>query len=106
MNLMDTREIDPPAADRPGESRRGARVRGLGREDLTVLALFAITALLILASGWISPSLGSWSQARAIVVVSTFVMVVGFGQQTVILTGGLDLSVAAVMTASAVLLFS
>jgi ribose/xylose/arabinose/galactoside ABC-type transport system permease subunit len=33
-------------------------------------------------------------------------MVVGFGQQTVILTGGLDLSVPAVMTTGAVLLFS
>jgi ribose transport system permease protein len=39
-------------------------------------------------------------------VLSTFVMVVGFGQQTVILTGGLDLAVPAVMTLGAVLTFS
>ena len=106
MKLIETREIDQPAADHPGDSRRGASTRRVSREDLTALALFAITGLLIIASGWISPSLGSWSQARAILVLSTFVMVVGFGQQTVILTGGLDLSVPAVMTTGAVLLFS
>jgi ribose transport system permease protein len=84
----------------------GARRWRIGNEDLGALALFVLTALLILASGWISPALGSWNQARAIVVLSTFVMVVGFGQQTVILTGGLDLSVASMMTLGAVALFS
>ncbi|MCZ6895794.1 MAG: ABC transporter permease [Gammaproteobacteria bacterium] len=81
-------------------------MRRPGREDLTALALFTITALLILASRWISPGLGSWSQVEAIVVLSTFVMIIAFGQQTVILTGGLDLSVGSVMTLGAILLFS
>jgi ribose transport system permease protein len=83
-----------------------ARGWRLSQEDLTALALFALTALLILGSGWVSPGLGSWSQARAILVLSTFVMVVGFGQQIVILTGGLDLSVPAVLVVGAVLMFS
>lgn len=104
MKLVDTREMGSAAANYPRDARGGANL--LDREDLTALTLFAITAALIFASGWISPSLGSWSQARAIIVLSTFVMVVGFGQQTVILTGGLDLSVSAVMTTGAVLLFS
>jgi ribose transport system permease protein len=104
MKILDAREYDPAAANDPVESRGRASL--LDRDDLTALTLLAITAVLIFASGWISPNLGSWSQARAIIVLSTFVMVVGFGQQTVILTGGLDLSVAAVMTAGAVLLFS
>jgi ribose transport system permease protein len=103
--MSDMREPDPGIAER-SERSRGANMRRLGREDLTALALFAIAALLILASGWISPSLGSWSQARAILVVSTFVMVVGFGQQMVILIGGLDLAVPSVMTLGAILLFS
>ncbi len=90
----------------PTVSSRGTGKRRLGNEDLTALALFAISALLILGSQTISPSLGSWSTVRAIVVISTFVMVVGFGQQTVILTGGLDLSVASLMTLGAVLTFS
>ncbi len=80
--------------------------RWTSREDLTALVLFVITALLIVSSGWISPGLGSWSQARAILVVSTFVMVTGFGQQSVILMGGLDLSIPAVLTLAAVVMFS
>jgi ribose transport system permease protein len=108
MNLVGMHEPDPAAARHPGDSRGSASMRHPrpGNEDLTALALFAITALLIFVSGWISPSLGSWSQARAILVLSTFVVVVGFGQQTVMLIGGLDLSVPSVMTLGALLLFS
>ena len=79
---------------------------GLGSDEKTALALLALTIVLILASGWISPSLGSWSQVRATLVLSTFVMLVGFGQQTVMLTGGLDLSVPSMVTLGAVALFS
>jgi ribose transport system permease protein len=106
VNQTETRERALAAGRVLRSSRPGARVRRLSTEDLTALALFAITALLIVASAWISPNLGSWSQTRAILVLSTFVLVIGFGQQTVILTGGLDLSVSAVMTLGAVLLFS
>jgi ribose transport system permease protein len=106
MNQFDTRTPDPAAAKNLGSSRSGANTRRLGSEDLMALALLAITALLIFASRWISPSLGSWNQAEAILVLSTFVMIVAFGQQTVILTGGLDLSVGSVMTLGAILLFS
>ena len=106
MNPVDLRRNDPNAPERPGNGHDGAGTRWLSREDLTALALFAVTGLLIVASGWISPGLGSWSQARAILVLSTFVMVVGIGQQTVILTGGLDLSIPATLTLGAVLMFS
>lgn len=78
----------------------------LGGDDKTALALLALTAVLILSSGSISPALGSWSQVRATLVLSTFVMLVGFGQQTVMLTGGLDLSVPSIVTLGAVALFS
>lgn len=89
----------------PGR-RPAAAFGGLGRDDMTALVLFCLTALLIVGSGWISPGLGTWRQAEAILVISTFVMIVGFGQQTVILIGGLDLSVPATMTLGAVLMFS
>ena len=96
-----------PAGSWPTDATVATAVwRRLSSDDLTALVLFVITALLILSSGWISPGLGSWSQTRAILVLSTFVMVVGFGQQTVILTGGLDLSIPAMLTLGAVLMFS
>lgn len=77
-----------------------------GGDDIPAFALLALTGLLIIASRWISPSLGSWSQAKAVLVLSSFVMVVAFGQQMVILIGGLDLAVSSVMTLGAILLFS
>ena len=80
--------------------------RWLTEEDRTALALFALTALLIVASRLISPSFGTWKQAMAVLVLSSFTMVVAFGQQLVILTGGLDLSVASVMTLGGILMFS
>jgi ribose transport system permease protein len=105
VNVIDTREPELVAPG-PVGSLGGTRRRLPGTEDLAVLALFGLTAVLIFASRWISPGLGSWSQTKAILVLSTFVMVVAFGQQTVILIGGLDLSVSSVMTLGAVLLFS
>lgn len=96
---------------RPGEASTAADTRGAGRGALggdiwTSIILFALTVALILASRWISPSFGGWSQAKAILVLSSFVIVVAFGQQMVILTGGLDLSIASVMTIGGVLAFS
>ena len=85
---------------------RGVGRGGLGGDMWTAIALFGLTALLILSSRWISPGFGGWNQAQAILVLSSFVIVVSFGQQMVILTGGLDLSIASVMTMGGVLAFS
>ncbi|MBX6321008.1 MAG: ABC transporter permease [Rhodospirillaceae bacterium] len=78
----------------------------MGSETWTAIAVFGITVVLILGSRVISPAFGGWDQARAILVLSSFVMVTGFGQGLVILLGGLDLSVASVMTFGGVLAFS
>lgn len=94
----------PPAVV-PPEDRRGAAHAGLSGDMWTAIALFGLTALLILTSRWISPGFGGWSQAKAILLLSSFVIVVAFGQQMVILTGGLDLSIASVMTMGGVLTF-
>jgi ribose transport system permease protein len=82
-----------------------AWIGSLGREDRIAVTLFALIALTILGSRAINPALGTWSMFTSIAILSTFVIVVGFGQQTVILIGGLDLSVGAVMTLGAVLMF-
>jgi ribose transport system permease protein len=79
--------------------------RSLGETGAT-LAVFALSIILILASRAISPAFGGWNEARAILVLSSFVMAVAFGQGLVILLGGLDLSVASVMTFGGVLTFS
>lgn len=85
---------------------RQARRARLGSDVWTVIALFAVTIVMILASRLISPSFGSWEQARAILVLTSFVMVIAFGQQCVILLGGLDLSVGSMMTMGGILTFS
>jgi ribose transport system permease protein len=95
-----------PASARPARLVIDKTRPRLTSEDKMAVALLALTIMLILSSGWISPALGSWSQVRATLVLSTFVMLVGFGQQTVMLTGGLDLSVPAIVTLGAVALFS
>lgn len=85
---------------------RGTRRRGLGSDLWNAIALFGLTALLIAGSRWISSGFGGWEQTKAILVLSSFVVVVAFGQQLVILTGGLDLSIASVMTMGGVLTFT
>ncbi|HEX3984275.1 MAG TPA: ABC transporter permease [Acidisoma sp.] len=90
----------------PATDDRGMSRRRLDGEVWTVIALFAITIVMILASRLISPSFGSWEQARAILILTSFVMVIAFGQQSVILLGGLDLSVGSMMTLGGILTFS
>ena len=95
-----TSSVPPAVAD-----MRGGRRGGLSSEMWGAIGLLVLTALLILASRWISPSFGGWNQTKAILVLSSFVVAIAFGQQMVILTGGLDLSVASVMTMGGVLTF-
>jgi ribose transport system permease protein len=84
---------------------RGGRRSRIGSEGWTVIGLFAVTILMILASRAISPAFGSWQQAKAILILTSFVMVIAFGQQSVILIGGLDLSVGSMMTLGGILTF-
>jgi ribose transport system permease protein len=100
---VDEVEARAPAA---GDERAASGWRARLGERGATLAVFAISIVLILASRAVSPSFGGWSEARAVLVLSSFVMVIGFGQGLVILLGGLDLSVASVMTFGGVLTFS
>ena len=102
----DMRPKLPPDAAAPPRwvERRGGH--WLIGELRTAFILYAISAALILASRIVTPAFGTWNQALAILVLSSMVMVVAFGQQMVVLIGGLDLSVAAMMSVGGVMLFA
>jgi ribose transport system permease protein len=87
---------------------RGAATgkRRLSAQSWTTITVFVICAVLIISSRAISPAFGGWDQLKAILILSSFVMVAAFGQGLVILLGGLDLSIASVCTLSGVLTFS
>ena len=89
-----------PAVTSPIDTRAVSRRRP---ETIATVATFALAVLLVLASRFVSPALGGWSQASTILMLASFLIVVAFGQGLVILTGGLDLSVPGLITLSAVL---
>ncbi len=89
-----------PALSASKDERRVTRVRP---ELVTVLSTFALSALLIVASRFVSPALGSWGQAATVVLLVLVPDRGGVRQGLVILVGGLDLSVASLITLSAVL---
>lgn len=98
--------IDPDMATTEPRAEERSRFRAPSSETWTTIAVFALSILLILLSRFISPSFGGWNQTQAILVLSSFVMIAAFGQGLVILLGGLDLSIASVMTFGGVLTFS
>lgn len=105
--MLDTENATQPALTEPKTRDRAASKGGVvDVETWITLGIFAACAVLILSSHLISPAFGGWDQTRAILVLSSFVMVAGFGQGLVILLGGLDLSVASVMTLGGVLIFT
>lgn len=86
------------------ESRLGGRKRfPLRGHTGYVLALLAVSVLLMPVSKLISPSLGSWSTVSSILVVSSMLTLIGFGQGLVILVGELDLSLPSTVSLAGVL---
>ncbi len=74
------------------------RRKGISQVTLVYLIVLAFIPL----SRLISPAFPSTDQVENILVLGSFLAIVAFGQGLVILTGGIDLSVAAIITASAV----
>ncbi len=72
-------------------------------ETIATIGVFTLTVVLILMSRFVSPALGSWSQVNTIIILASFLIVVAFGQGLVILLGGLDLSIPALITIGGVL---
>lgn len=83
--------------------QRGDRGFRLGGQSAYILAILLLTALLMPLSRLVSPSLGSWSTVSAILVVSSMLTLVGFGQGLVILVGELDLSLPSTVSLTGVL---
>lgn len=82
------------------DDRGGQRI---DRETINTLVVFGLSVILILSSRLISPALGSWDQVLTVLTLASFLIIVSFGQGLVILLGGLDLSIPALITLGGVL---
>jgi ribose transport system permease protein len=67
------------------------------------IILLGLCLLIILLSRFVNPNLGGFDQIASIIVLSSFLMVVAFGQQMVVLIGGLDLSIPSLVTLGGIL---
>ncbi|MBP2551105.1 ribose transport system permease protein [Neorhizobium galegae] len=83
-----------------GDSRGSARV---SRETISAIAVAILCMILLISARFVSASLGSWAQVETVLVLSSFLVVLSFGQGLVILSGGLDLSLPATITLGGIL---
>lgn len=79
------------------------KARRVDRHTVSAVIVFVLCIVLIFASRFVSPSLGSWQQVLTVLTLASFLVVLSFGQGLVVLTGGLDLSLPAVITLGGVL---
>jgi len=75
----------------------------IDHDIVSALLVFGLSIALILCSRFISPALGSWDQVLTVLTLASFLVVLSFGQGLVILIGGLDLSIPALITLGGVL---
>lgn len=95
LSLPETRlrlPAEPAQAARSHVARPGFWVRR--QEDLrTVLPAFACFAIVLVVSQFVLGStLASWGYYNSLIVLASFLAILALGQGSVILTGGLDLS--------------
>ncbi|WP_435988477.1 ABC transporter permease [Sulfitobacter sp. SH24] len=86
--------------DQTGDTRSSSKIN---RETVSTVAVAFLCILLLLSARLINPALGSWSQVETVLVLGFFLVVLSFGQGLVILTGGLDLSLPALITMGGIL---
>ncbi len=86
------------------ENTMGNPIVSFIKNNSVELIIYLVVVLLIIGSKAIHPSFGSWSMVKSILVLSSFLAVVAFGQGMVILIGELDLSIASSLILSAVLI--
>lgn len=89
------------------EATRGTAARFPARRLSALLASRALlTALLVVAvwivAGLVQPGFGSWGHLRYLLELGAAIGLVGIGQTLVVIGGGIDLSVGAIITVSAV----
>lgn len=82
------------------DKRESARI---GRNTISVCLVYGLCVLLFAGSHLISPYLGTWTHVQTVMVLASFLVVLSFGQGLVILIGGLDLSLPALITLGGVL---
>ncbi|MFT4437793.1 ABC transporter permease [Caballeronia sp. 15715] len=89
---MNTKSNTSPLVELRRDTRRASK---LDPDLVTAALLLVLTMAMLAGSRFISSSLGSWSQVQTVLTLGTFLLLVSFGQGVVVLSGGLDLSVAA-----------
>lgn len=82
------------------DTRTSAKI---SREAISASVVAALCVVMLFGSRFISPSLGSWGQVETVLVLGSFLVILSFGQGLVVLTGGLDLSLPALITLGGVL---
>ncbi|WP_162891370.1 ABC transporter permease [Aeromicrobium sp. A1-2] len=105
--LGPNRSSDDDSADPQQSSDKrttGLRSWGIGAQGKTVIGVYVFLLILILASRFVSPSFGSISFTKTVVVLSAFTIIASFGQYIVVVTGGLDLSIPGVMSVGGLLI--
>src|SRR5260221_7371286 len=68
----------------------------------TPLLLIVLSLVLLAAGTWLAPGFGSTANVLQLLKLSSFLGLVAIGQTVVMLTGGIDLSIAWVLTGAAV----
>ncbi len=94
-----TAEIQPVDQTLPGAPPPGRLARTLAEKPLLVLS--ASLVVLILVTGLIQPSYLSFSGMRNTLLLAAPLAIMAAGQTVLLLTGGIDLSVAMVATGAA-----
>ncbi len=97
MTLLTDR---PQPANAPKPTGRPAAGRQFSLTQAGIIWILLLVA--VPASRVVSPEFPSGGQVRDILVLGAFLAVVAFGQGLVVLSGGLDLSVSALVTAAGV----
>lgn len=69
----------------------------------SITIAFAIALVLFIVGGLISPGFMGWGHVSQVLVLASFLGIAAGGQTLVILTGGIDLSIPALMTAGAII---
>jgi ribose transport system permease protein len=86
--------------EQAGDGRGSARV---SRETISAITVAILCIVLLLSARFVSPALGSWSQVETVLILGFFLVFLAFGQGLVILSGGLDLSLPALITLGGIL---
>lgn len=93
MNAIETTDMTKPLGKRPS---------GLVLRIAVPSLLIVLTLGLVVAAEWMSPGFASANNMLQLLKLASFLGIVALGQTIVMLVGGIDLSIAWVLTCSAV----